>query len=200
MLGPGEREQGEGGAAVGADPPAALSPHGAAGAGRGMERHARGKRQNDGGNRDRAADRSASGAGRGRRRCGASWPRRASASGKPAAWRNAGNRWPRRRRVFWSSNSRRRSPTPCCSPRRGCPRDYPLARWAAVAARPLAHWQWLLREAGAVDFVVSPRRLGPLAQAICRHLASVPPPPQSLTERIWAGLPWEEEEGLGIGD
>ncbi len=80
------------------------------------------------------------------------------------------------------------------------PRDYPLARWAAAAARPLAHWQWLLREAGAVDFVVSPRRLGPLAEAICRHLASVPPPPQSLTERIWAGLPWEEEEGLGIGN
>ena len=79
-------------------------------------------------------------------------------------------------------------------------RDYPLARWAVAAACPLAEWQWLLREAGAVDFVVSPRRLGPLAQAICRHLASVPPPPQSLTDRIWAGLPWGEEEGLGIGD
>ncbi len=74
-------------------------------------------------------------------------------------------------------------------------RDYPLARWAAVAARPLARWQGLLREAGAVDFVVSPRRLAPLAQAICRHLASVPPPPQSLTERIWAGLPFEKDEG-----
>ena len=47
-----------------------------------------------------------------------------------------------------------------------------------------------MREAGAVDFVSSVRQVGLLARLACRHLAQVPPPQQSLTERIWAGLPW----------
>jgi hypothetical protein len=74
------------------------------------------------------------------------------------------------------------------------PRDFPLARVAVVAARRLTGCQWLLREAGAVHYVAALRQLGPLAQLACRHLASVPPPLQSLTDRIWAGLPWGEEE------
>ncbi len=75
--------------------------------------------------------------------------------------------------------------------RRG--RDFPLAEVAVVAARPLAGWQWLVREAGAVHFSCSPRQLGILAEMACRHLASVPLPPQSLTDRILAGLPWGDE-------
>jgi hypothetical protein len=72
------------------------------------------------------------------------------------------------------------------------PRDYPLLRWVAVADRSLADFEWLLREAGAVHFVSSPRQIAPLAQLACRHLAQIPPPPQSLTERIWSSLPWEK--------
>jgi hypothetical protein len=72
------------------------------------------------------------------------------------------------------------------------PRDCPAARLAIVADRPLAGYEWLMREAGAVHFLCSPRQVGPLAQLACRHLAQVPPPPQSMTERIWAGLPWGE--------
>jgi hypothetical protein len=68
-----------------------------------------------------------------------------------------------------------------------------LAEVAVVAARSLAGWQWLVREAGAVHFSCSPRQLGPLAEMACRHLASVPLPPQSLTDRILAGLPWGSE-------
>ena len=71
---------------------------------------------------------------------------------------------------------------------------------AVVADRQWADYEWLMREAGAVHFVCSPRRVGPLAQLACRHLAQVPPPQQSLTERIWAALPWGGIEGLGIGD
>jgi len=70
--------------------------------------------------------------------------------------------------------------------------EYPAARAAVVADRPLAQCEWLLREAGAVHFLCSPRQAGPLAQLACRHLAQVPPPPQSLTERIWATLPWDD--------
>ena len=69
-------------------------------------------------------------------------------------------------------------------------RDFPLARLAVVAERRLADWQWLVREAGAVHFTCSPRQLAPLAEMACRHLASVPPPPQNLTDRIWTALPW----------
>jgi hypothetical protein len=97
--------------------------------------------------------------------------------------------------------------------------DFPAARLAAVAAKgergerreergekqgaplpsPLSPLPsplpWLLREAGAVHFVDSLRQVGPLARLACRHLAQVPPPQQSLTERIWANLPWGEGRG-----
>jgi hypothetical protein len=72
-------------------------------------------------------------------------------------------------------------------------RDYPLLRWVAVADRSLAEYEWLMREAGAVHFTCSPRQGALLAQLACRHLAQIPPPPQSLTERIWASLPWERQ-------
>jgi DNA-binding NtrC family response regulator len=69
-------------------------------------------------------------------------------------------------------------------------RDFPPARMAVVAARSMARFEWLLREAGAVDFLTTPRRLPRLACMVVRHLANVPPPPQTLVERIWASLPW----------
>jgi len=84
------------------------------------------------------------------------------------------------------------------------PRQFPRARLAVVADRSLASYEGLMREAGAVHFLSSPRRIGPLAQLACRHLAQVPPLQQNLTERIWAGLPWEPRggargEGRGTG-
>ncbi|MGD0882086.1 MAG: hypothetical protein ABSB09_11015 [Acidimicrobiales bacterium] len=69
-------------------------------------------------------------------------------------------------------------------------REFPRARVAVVADRRWAGYEGLLREAGATSFLCSPRRLGQLAQLACRHLAQVPPPVQSLADRIWAGLPW----------
>lgn len=67
---------------------------------------------------------------------------------------------------------------------------FPLFRFSIVADRGLASYKWLMQEAGATDFVYSLRNVGTLAQTACRHLAQVPPLPQSLTERIWANLPW----------
>lgn len=69
-------------------------------------------------------------------------------------------------------------------------RDFPLARAAVAADRGLARYEWLVREAGAVHFLTSPRRLAPLARLVFRHLANVPVPEQSLVDRIWASLPW----------
>jgi hypothetical protein len=72
-------------------------------------------------------------------------------------------------------------------------RDFPQARIAVVAPRNMARYQWLLREAGAIHFLTSPRRLAPLAGLVVRHLANVPLPPQTMLERIWASLPWERQ-------
>ncbi len=79
------------------------------------------------------------------------------------------------------------------------PREFPMARLAVVADRALAGHQWLMREAGAVHFLCSPRKVGLLAQLVCRHLAQTPPLHQSLTDRIWANLPWAERRGTRGG-
>jgi hypothetical protein len=68
--------------------------------------------------------------------------------------------------------------------------EFPQFRFAIAADRSLAHYRWLMQEAGAADFIYSLRNVGRLAQTACRHLAQVPPLLQSLTERIWANLPW----------
>ncbi len=70
------------------------------------------------------------------------------------------------------------------------PRCGPDARAAVVADRSLADWEWLMREAGAVHFLTSPRKLAPLVDLACRHLAAAPAPRQTLSERIWTSLPW----------
>ena len=69
-------------------------------------------------------------------------------------------------------------------------RDFPLARVAVVADRSLEGREWLMREAGVVHFAVSPRDLALLAGVACRHLDQVPKPQRTITERIWASLPW----------
>jgi hypothetical protein len=63
-------------------------------------------------------------------------------------------------------------------------------RVIVVAERRLAEYKWWMREAGAVHFATSPRRLGMLQGLIARHAREVPGPPMSPRERIWARLPW----------
>jgi len=72
-------------------------------------------------------------------------------------------------------------------------REFPAAEVAMVADRSLADHEWLAREAGAVHFTCSPRQLAPLAVIAARHLATIPVPQQTLTERIWASLPWKSQ-------
>ncbi|MHC4403689.1 MAG: hypothetical protein ACYTG0_28870 [Planctomycetota bacterium] len=73
-------------------------------------------------------------------------------------------------------------------------RGFPLARVAVVAERTLAGCEWLAREAGAVHFTVSLRQVRPLADLATRHLHAAPRPRRSLTDEIWAGLPWGRME------
>ena len=77
-----------------------------------------------------------------------------------------------------------------------CRAKFPLFRFVIVADRDLDSYKWLMREAGAADFISSIRKIGSPAQTACRHLAQVPPLPQSLTERIWANLPWGGGAGI----
>jgi hypothetical protein len=72
-------------------------------------------------------------------------------------------------------------------------RDYPWARLAVVAGRELAAAEWLLREAGAVHFLTSPRQLAGLMRTARRHLEAVPRPQSSPAEETWAALPWKAE-------
>jgi hypothetical protein len=69
-------------------------------------------------------------------------------------------------------------------------REYPGAAAVVIAERRLAHYEWLVREAGAVHFVVSTRCLRPLAGMVERHWASVPRDELPFAEQVMAGLPW----------
>ncbi|HEY4759747.1 MAG TPA: hypothetical protein VIH42_04130 [Thermoguttaceae bacterium] len=71
--------------------------------------------------------------------------------------------------------------------------EFPLFRFAVVADRSLASYQWFMREAGAIHFLCCMHKMGTLAETACRHLARVPQVPQSLSERIWANLPWGKQ-------
>ncbi len=67
---------------------------------------------------------------------------------------------------------------------------FPQARFLVLAARGLEPYELLLREAGALHVVFSPRSLDPLLRLIRRHLARAPQPELTLEESVWAGLPW----------
>lgn len=71
-------------------------------------------------------------------------------------------------------------------------RRFPLARAMVCGERAVSPHEWLLREAGAVHAVFSPRDLAPSARMAVRHLAAAPEPAGTLRERIWARLPWGE--------
>jgi len=73
---------------------------------------------------------------------------------------------------------------------------FPAARIAVAADRSLAPCEAALREAGAAHFLCSTRDACLLARLACRHLAQVPPPPQTLTERIWSSLPWAKAQAV----
>lgn len=73
-------------------------------------------------------------------------------------------------------------------------RDFPLARVVVVADRCLASHEWLMREAGAIHFTCSPRQLGPVARMASRHLEQAPAPQRTVTQRIWASLPWKGKD------
>jgi DNA-binding NarL/FixJ family response regulator len=78
-------------------------------------------------------------------------------------------------------------------------RELPEARAIVMAERTLAAYGELVREAGAIHFVVSPRSLGDVAELVRRridHLAASAPLGVSdlddPREKILADLPWSD--------
>lgn len=67
---------------------------------------------------------------------------------------------------------------------------FPHARFIALAARGLEGHEWLLREAGAIHVIFSPRSLSPLLRLIGRHLARVPKRKEAMEVATWSALPW----------
>jgi hypothetical protein len=76
-------------------------------------------------------------------------------------------------------------------------RRFPASRSIVLAERGCERYEWLLREAGAVHFSVSPRESESLARLAVRHfgLATVPLADEcrgDVTSQIWDALPWND--------
>jgi hypothetical protein len=71
-------------------------------------------------------------------------------------------------------------------------RRFPQARAVAVAERGCEPFEWLLREAGAIHFMTSPRQSATLARLAVRHVSRVPVARTTLVAQIWDSLPWQE--------
>lgn len=66
----------------------------------------------------------------------------------------------------------------------------PGTRVMVVGARPIERHEALLREAGAVHAVFSPRRLRAAGDVLRRAAQNEPAEFQSLEELAWSRLPW----------
>ena len=77
-------------------------------------------------------------------------------------------------------------------------RNFPFARCIVLLPRTLHAWEQVVREAGAVHVVLSPRTLGEIGGLLQRHGLNSPATTPSgrasasLKEEILATLPWSE--------
>jgi DNA-binding NtrC family response regulator len=75
-------------------------------------------------------------------------------------------------------------------------RQFPHAVPIVLASRSMRPHSPLMREAGAMLFASSPRRLDGVAQLIDRHLGRMPELKDHVTgsvrDAVWARMPWRE--------
>jgi hypothetical protein len=67
---------------------------------------------------------------------------------------------------------------------------YPAARIVILSRLEVVAAEWVLREAGAVHIVRSPRHVKSVTQLAVKQLAQAPRVEQSYVEAIMASLPW----------
>ncbi|HEV3415982.1 MAG TPA: hypothetical protein VG056_04195 [Pirellulales bacterium] len=73
-------------------------------------------------------------------------------------------------------------------------REFPKAALVALADRRLAGYRDLIREAGAVHFIISPRRLGEVSELLRRRAERFPAAEaaDNPTDKIRENLPWND--------
>jgi hypothetical protein len=69
---------------------------------------------------------------------------------------------------------------------------FPHARIVILGSPAIAPAEWVLREAGAVHVVFSPRQWQPLARIARRHLGWGAQGEESERQRVWRRLPWAD--------
>jgi len=69
-------------------------------------------------------------------------------------------------------------------------RRFPSARAIAFGSRTLRPLEYLVREAGAMDVLLSPRRMADAARLIERHMAQATGDQLPFRQSIWNRLPW----------
>jgi hypothetical protein len=67
---------------------------------------------------------------------------------------------------------------------------YPSGRAAVLAERGIATLERAVREAGAIEFIVSPRELDRILAAAKRHFSGLPRAMHALPEEVFRALPW----------
>ena len=72
-------------------------------------------------------------------------------------------------------------------------RRFPHAVPIVLASRGMKAYGPLMREAGAMLFAVSPRRLDIVARLVRRHLDRMPEQTDDLRDAVWARMPWRGE-------
>ena len=70
------------------------------------------------------------------------------------------------------------------------PRSYPQAIAVILTNRHLRGYEWVLRQAGAIDFLVSNRNLRSLIRMTRRHIELTSTDSPGLLPNIWQRLPW----------
>ena len=70
------------------------------------------------------------------------------------------------------------------------PQSYPRAIAVILTNRYLRDYEWVLRQAGAIDFLVSNRNLRSLIRMTRRHIELTSADSADLLPNIWQRLPW----------
>jgi len=76
--------------------------------------------------------------------------------------------------------------------------EFPASCTLVAGTRRDAAKEWILREAGAVHAVFSPRELAAAAQIALRHLSRVTEPSTTLEQLIQERMPWQWHASAGF--
>ena len=73
------------------------------------------------------------------------------------------------------------------------PQSYPQAMAVILTNRCLRGYEWVLRQAGAIDVLVSDRNLRSLIEMARRHIDLTTLVSPNLVQNIWQRLPWQSQ-------